>query len=33
LSLVPEQARARGIGYADLVERIVEDALLQGGHG
>ena len=27
LSLVPEQARARGIDYADLVERIVEAAL------
>jgi D-alanine-D-alanine ligase len=27
LSLVPEQARLRGIGYADLVERIVEAAL------
>ena len=27
LSLVPEQARARGIDYATLVERIVESAL------
>jgi D-alanine-D-alanine ligase len=27
LSLVPEQARFRGIGYAELVERIVEAAL------
>ena len=27
LSLVPEQARARGIDYADLVERILEAAL------
>lgn len=27
LSLVPEQARVRGIDYADLVERIVEAAL------
>ena len=27
LSLVPEQARARGIDYATLVERIVEAAL------
>jgi len=27
LSLVPEQARLRGIGYADLVERIVAAAL------
>ncbi|WP_337180322.1 D-alanine--D-alanine ligase [Sphingopyxis granuli] len=27
LSLVPEQARAIGIDYAELVERIVEDAL------
>ena len=26
LSLVPEQARARGIDYAELVERIVEAA-------
>ena len=27
LSLVPEQARQRGIGYGELVERIVADAL------
>ena len=27
LSLVPEQARMRGIDYAELVERIVEAAL------
>jgi D-alanine-D-alanine ligase len=27
LSLVPEQARVRGVDYADLVERIVEAAL------
>ncbi len=27
LSLVPEQARLLGISYADLVQRIVEDAL------
>ena len=27
LSLVPEQARARGIDYAELAERIVEAAL------
>jgi D-alanine-D-alanine ligase len=27
LSLVPEQARARGIDYAELVERIVEEAM------
>jgi D-alanine-D-alanine ligase len=27
LSLVPEQAKYRGISYADLVERIVEEAL------
>ena len=27
LSLVPEQAKARGISYAELVERIVEEAL------
>ncbi|MBV9884332.1 MAG: D-alanine--D-alanine ligase, partial [Sphingomonadaceae bacterium] len=27
LSLVPEQARARGVDYATLVERIVEAAL------
>jgi D-alanine-D-alanine ligase len=27
LSLVPEQARAIGVDYAELVERIVEEAL------
>jgi len=27
LSLVPEQARYRGLGYAELVQRIVEEAL------
>ncbi len=27
LSLVPEQAKQRGISYAELVERIIEDAL------
>ena len=27
LSLVPEQAKGRGIGYAELVERIIEEAL------
>ena len=27
LSLVPEQARYRGIGYGELVERIIEEAL------
>jgi D-alanine-D-alanine ligase len=31
LSLVPEQARHRGMSYAELVEKIVEEALLQGG--
>jgi len=30
LSLVPEQARARGIAYAELVERIVAEARRQG---
>jgi D-alanine-D-alanine ligase len=30
LSLVPEQAAKLGISYAELVERIVEDALQQG---
>ena len=34
LSLVPEQARMRGINYADLVERIVASALRgEGGKG
>ena len=27
LSLVPEQARQRGIDYGDLVERLIADAL------
>jgi D-alanine-D-alanine ligase len=27
LSLVPEQAKYRGMSYADLVQRIVEEAL------
>jgi D-alanine-D-alanine ligase len=27
LSLVPEQARYRGLSYAELVQRIVEEAL------
>jgi D-alanine-D-alanine ligase len=31
LSLVPEQARVRGIDYAELVERIVAEALGEGG--
>ncbi len=31
LSLVPEQARVRGIDYAELVERIVAEALDEGG--
>ncbi len=31
LSLVPEQARARGIDYAELVERLVAGALREGG--
>jgi D-alanine-D-alanine ligase len=33
LSLVPEQARWRGIDYPELVERIVADALREGGGG
>lgn len=32
LSLVPEQAKYRGMSYADLVQRIVEEAF-QGGDG
>jgi D-alanine-D-alanine ligase len=32
LSLVPEQAKYRGMSYADLVQRIVEEALPEGGH-
>jgi D-alanine-D-alanine ligase len=31
LSLVPEQARVRGISYGELVERLIEDALGRGG--
>jgi D-alanine-D-alanine ligase len=31
LSLVPEQAKYRGMSYADLVQRIVEEALPEGG--
>jgi D-alanine-D-alanine ligase len=31
LSLVPEQAKVRGIEYGELVERLIEDALRQGG--
>ena len=31
LSLVPEQAKVRGISYGELVERLIEDALQQGG--
>ena len=31
LSLVPEQAKYRGMSYAELVQRIVDDALGEGG--
>jgi D-alanine-D-alanine ligase len=31
LSLVPEQAKVRGISYGELVERLIGDALQQGG--
>ena len=31
LSLVPEQAKVRGISYGELVERLIEDALQPGG--
>jgi D-alanine-D-alanine ligase len=31
LSLVPEQAKYRGMSYAELVQRIVDEALAQGG--
>src|SRR5688572_9348106 len=31
LSLVPEQARYRGMSYAELVQKIVEEALHRGG--
>jgi D-alanine-D-alanine ligase len=27
LSLVPEQAKQRGISYAELVERLIQEAL------
>jgi D-alanine-D-alanine ligase len=27
LSLVPEQAKVRGIGYGELVERMIQEAL------
>ena len=30
LSLVPEQAKFRGISYGELVERLIEEALLKG---
>jgi D-alanine-D-alanine ligase len=30
LSLVPEQAKLRGIGYGELVERLIEEALPKG---
>jgi D-alanine-D-alanine ligase len=33
LSLVPEQAKYLGIGYAELVQRIVDDALPERGRG
>ncbi len=31
LSLVPEQAKVRGVSYGELVERLIEDALQRGG--
>jgi D-alanine-D-alanine ligase len=31
LSLVPEQAKVRGMSYGELVERLIEDALQRGG--
>jgi D-alanine-D-alanine ligase len=31
LSLVPEQAKVRGISYGELVERLIADALQRGG--
>jgi D-alanine-D-alanine ligase len=31
LSLVPEQAKVKGISYGELVERLIEDALQRGG--
>jgi D-alanine-D-alanine ligase len=33
LSLVPEQARLKGISYGDLCERIVAEALQEVGAG
>jgi D-alanine-D-alanine ligase len=30
LSLVPEQAKYRGIGYGELAERLIEEALAEG---
>jgi D-alanine-D-alanine ligase len=30
LSLVPEQARQRGIDYGELVERLIAEALAEG---
>jgi D-alanine-D-alanine ligase len=30
LSLVPEQAKSRGISYGELVERLIEEALTEG---
>jgi D-alanine-D-alanine ligase len=31
LSLVPEQAKVRGISYGELVERLIHEALERGG--
>jgi D-alanine-D-alanine ligase len=31
LSLVPEQAKVKGISYGELVERLIEDAVQRGG--
>ena len=33
LSLVPEQAKYRGISYGELVERLIAEALAGGGQG
>ena len=33
LSLVPEQARQKGISYGELVERIIAEALAESGQG
>ena len=33
LSLVPEQAKLKGISYGDLVERLIAEALIQDGIG